>query len=123
MSFKDSVLDDCKGVFLNTGEFAEKHTVKYNGVVHADIPVLLTKVKERERTVIASSDHGQGIHRVGAVVHMALEDIDYVLPEQGRPIEIDDGEALGETFYRRYFIVTSDCEMGMITLELEAFDE
>ena len=122
MSFKDSVRADNRKVFLNPDEFAEKHTIKYNGKVYSDIPVLLTKVKERERTVL-SADHGEGIHLVGAVAHIALPDLGFVIPEQGRPIDIDDGEALGEKFYQRFYIVTSDCEMDMISLELEAYDE
>ena len=122
MSFKDSVHADNRNVFLNTSEFAEPHTIKYNGNVYTDIPVLLTKIKERKRTVLAN-DHGEGIHLVGVVAHIDLSDLGFIIPEQGRPIEIDDGEALGEKFYQRYYIVTSDCEMDMITLELEAFDE
>ena len=37
--------------------------------------------------------------------------------------EIDDGEALGKTFFRKYSVVTSKCDMGFITLELRYYDE
>lgn len=121
MSFKESVAADCKSVFLNTDEFADLHTVKYDGEIYRDIPVVLTKVKERERTVVGG-DHMQGVHLVSATAHMALEDLGCI-PEQKRHIEIDDGSALGVPFYRKFRIVTSDCEMGIVVLELEAFDE
>ena len=38
-------------------------------------------------------------------------------------IEINDGFALGKPYFRKYTVVTSDCEMGIVNLELEAYDE
>ncbi len=96
MSFKDMVAEDIANVFLNTDEFAETHTVKY---------------------------HAEGIHKVTATAHISLSDLNGVIPKQKQAISIDDGEALGKPFFRRYNILTSDCEMGMLVLELEAFDE
>lgn len=127
MDFKAMVEADNLGVFLNAMEFADRHIVKYDGITYAGddgtgIPVLLTKVKEMKRPV-AASDHMQGIHLVTATAHIALSDLDGEIPEQKQEIQIDDGTALGEPFFRRYTIVTSDCEMGMVVLELEAFDE
>ena len=46
-----------------------------------------------------------------------------MIPEQGHRFEIDDGEALGKTFFRKYSVVTSKCDMGFITLELRYYDE
>lgn len=122
MSFKDMVAADNKSVFLNISEFAEIHTVKYDGETYADIPVLLTKTKERKRPVTIT-DHMEGIHKVAAVAHITLSDLGGVVPEQKQNIYIDDGMAMGSTFFRQYTIITSDCEMGMLNLELEAFDE
>ena len=34
LSFKEAVAKDVRGVFLNTVEFSDLHTVKYNGVVY-----------------------------------------------------------------------------------------
>ncbi len=118
---------DNLGVFLNAMEFADKHIVKYDGITYdggdgTGIPVLLTKVKEMKRPAIAS-DNMQGIHLVSATAHIALSDLGGVIPEQKQDIYIDNGTALGEPFYQRYTIVTSDCEMGMVVLELEAYDE
>lgn len=122
MGFKTMVEADNLGVFLNDNEFAELHTVKYDGEIYEDIPVLLTKVKELERPALAD-DHMQGIHLVNAKAHIALSDLNGVQPEQKKIISIDDGIALGKPFFQRYRIVTSDCEMGMVALELEAYDE
>lgn len=34
--------DDLHGVFLNLDEFAERHTVIYDGETYEDIPVVIT---------------------------------------------------------------------------------
>ncbi len=122
MSFKDMVGEDIANVFLNTDEFAETHTVKYDGRVYEDIPIVLTKAKEMKRPVTVN-DHAEGIHKVTVTAHISLADLNGVIPEQKQVISIDDGEALGKPFFRRYTILTSDCEMRMVVLELEAFDE
>lgn len=126
MTFKDMVEADNKGIFLNASEFAEIHTVEYNGVVYEDIPVLLTKVKTVERPVMVignDEDHLEGLHLATSVAHIALEDMGGVIPKQKKIISISDGEAVGKPFMVQYRIVTADCEMGMINLELEAYDE
>ena len=122
MSFKEMTEADIKNVFLNDDEFASLKTVRYDGLIYSDIPVLLTKTKERERQ-IPSGDHAEGIHLVSAVAHISLSDMNGILPEQKQSIYIDNGNAIGQTYFQRYKIITSDLEMGMIVLELEAYDE
>ena len=127
MNFKDMVEADIKGVFLNADEFAEKHKVIYDdelfdGEDHEGISIVLTKVKESEHTVIPT-EGVEGIHKVSVIVHLSLSDLNGKVPEQKQMISIDDGEAAGHPFFQKYRIVTSDVEMGMICLELEAFDE
>lgn len=122
MSFKKMVEEDIGSVFLNGDEFAECHTVSYNGELYENIPLLLTKVKESEHPVVPS-EGAPGIHKVSVVVHISLHDMRGKVPEQKQLIRIDDGEALGQPFFCTYRIVTSDVEMGMIVLELEAYDE
>ena len=56
-------------------------------------------------------------------MHIALSDLDGNVPEQGQRISIDDGEALGEKFFADFKVATSMCTNGMISLELEAYDE
>ena len=122
MNFKEMVEADNKSIFLNSNEFAEIRTVEYDGITYSDIPVLLTKIKEKERPVLVD-DNMQGIHLVSSVAHIALSDLGGIIPEQKQIIKINDGEALGKPFMRSYRVITSDCEMGMINLELEAYDE
>ena len=125
MSFKEMVEADNKAVFTNAAEFAELRVVKYDGETYAGdgegIPVVLSQTKEMERPAITGKM--EGLHLVSATAHIAQADLDGVIPEQKQDISISDGEALGHPFFRRYRIVTSDCEMGMIVLELEALDE
>lgn len=122
MGFKDMVAQDNARIILNTEEFAELHTVKFDGEEYEQIPVVLTKVKQSDRTVI-QSDHGEGIYLVSAKAYFDSKDTNGQAPENGSVFEIDDGTALGRPFFRRYRVVTSEIAMGMVELELEAYDE
>lgn len=124
MSFKDQVMRDNKSVFCNPDEFAESLTVVYEGVTYAGaedkgIPAVLTRAKEKDRKQLRDDDYAEGIYRVNATMHFALEDLDGIKPEKGSKLRIsEDGE-----YYQTYYIVTSACQMGMVILELEAMDE
>lgn len=120
MSFKDMVASDIKGVFLNLDEFAETRTVIYDDIEYANIPIVLTGLKEQDRSA-SSSDHAVGLYRVTSVMHCDLKDIGGVQPEQGKVIKISDDE--DPSFYHRFYVATSTVEMGMVRLELEAIDE
>ncbi|MGN0787121.1 MAG: hypothetical protein ACI4OB_06990 [Christensenellales bacterium] len=120
MSFKDMVESDIKGIFLNVDEFGEMRTVTIDNVEYT-IPIVLSGNKTEDR-VNDNDDHAQGIYPKRLIAHIALSDLP-VVPKQGRFIGIDDGTALGEAYYQQYRIVKSDIEMGMIILELEAYDE
>lgn len=121
MSFKEMVHEDIKNVFLNPDEFAQIRTILYDGVSYEDIPIVLTAVKEQDRSQTVS-DHAQGLYLVTAVLNCALEDLDGIQPEKGRPIKINDEEG-GRGFFRKFYVAASSCEMGMIEIELEAIDE
>ncbi|MCC8156353.1 MAG: hypothetical protein LIO54_03640 [Oscillospiraceae bacterium] len=125
MGFKDMVDADIGSVFLNTAEFAETHTIVYDGVTYADIPALLTRPTLEERAQLAfstvSSDHGQGLYKVTAMLHCKMSDIGGALPERGAVLKCTDGD--GTDFLRRYYVETAVSEMGMCHLELRAFDE
>ena len=73
-SFREMIAADLHNVFLNTGEFAETRTVEYDGNRYEDIPVLLIGLEERDRSQRVD-DHVQGLYRVSAVLHCALEDL------------------------------------------------
>lgn len=122
MGFKDMVKADNAAVFLNTEEFAEFHTIKYDGETYSHIPVLLQRIKETDKGYL-TTDKIAGVYKVSAKLYINLRDIDNIIPERGRRISIDNGEAVGNTFFDDYKIVTSSPEEGMVILELELFDE
>lgn len=119
--FKDMVAADIHNVFLNTEEFAELRTIRYDGEEYVDIPIVLTGLKEQDRRQL-QSDHVQGLYLVTSVLHCALSDLGGKQPEKGGRIEINDEEG-GGGFFRRFYVASSVCEMGMLRVELEAFDE
>lgn len=122
MGFKEMVEQDNAAIILNTDEFAEFHTVKYGNKSFEHIPVILEKLKQSDRTIL-QSDHMQGVHLVSAKVYFNAKDVDNHVPRYGEWFEIDDGEALGKPFFQRYRVATAQNAMGMICLELEAYDE
>ena len=82
-AFKDMVAADNLAVFLNDGEFADRRTVRYDGAVYADIPIVLSGIKQSDRPVMVSSgDHGQGLYLASAVLHCALSDLGGNQPER-----------------------------------------
>ncbi len=117
-AFQDMVAADLHAVFLNPEEFGETRTIRYDGEVYADIPVVLTRKKEEERRKLAD-DHAQGIYRASFVLHCALSDLDGNLPEQGTRLRLGDGAG----FFRTFYVSASGCEMGMVRLEMEVLDE
>ena len=121
MSFKDMVAADLKSVFLNLDEFAVKRTVKFDGETYQDIPIVLTKTKEKDRRQTVK-DHAQGLYIVSAVLHCAMSDIGGIQPEQGQLLKVNDKEG-GGGFFHEYYVASSDVEMGMLRVELEGVDE
>ena len=118
LSFKETLKNDVKAVFLNLVEFSDLHTVKYDGKVYADIPVSLQDVEQTERQQ-AKEDHLPGIFKAKAVLYCAREDIGGKIPEQGKWLEINDGK--NPNFFNKYQIGSSGVEMGMVRIELGRF--
>ena len=115
--FKNMVQADIKNVFLNDSEFAELHTVIYDGVTYKDIPIVMSGIKEKDRQQLVW-DHVQGLYFVTTVIHCAASDLGGVVPEKGMKIKINDGD-----FFREFYVASSVNEMGMLRVELEAIDE
>lgn len=118
MSFKDMVARDIRKTFLNLDEFAEKCTVRYDGVVYKDITASLQDVSESDRQQRKMDDYAQGLHRATTIFICAAEDIggghlckDHVLEVIRR--------ADGKRYRQKYTIVSCTCEMGMVDAELE----
>ena len=119
--FKELIQSDIHQVFLDTRFFGERRTVEYEGQRYEDIPVVLTEPEEKERSRL-KEDHVQGLYRVTDVLHCALSDLGGCLPEPGQQLSINDQEG-GGGFFRRFYVAASTCKMGMLVLELGAFDE
>ena len=118
LTFKEAVANDVQGVFLNLEEFADQHTIKYDGKAYTDIPVSLQDVEQTERQQ-TKDDHLPGIFKAKSTLYCALEDIGGKLPEQGKWLEINDGR--NPKFFNKYQIGSSGVEMGMARIELGRF--
>lgn len=118
--FREMVKQDIHRVFLNTGEFAENRTVKYDGDVYTDIPIVLEGPVEEKRDRL-TDDHILGLHKVTAVLFCARSDLGGKLPKQGSTLEIARSEK-GKSF-QKYYIAASTCDMGMLYVELEAIGQ
>lgn len=115
--FKDMIARDIHKVFLNTDEFAEKRTVIYNGETYSDIPVVLESPTQEKRDQLVD-DHVQGLRKTTLTMFCALEDLGGKLPGHGDPIQISMRE--GGKHFKKYYIQTASCDMGMLCLELGA---
>ena len=121
MSFKDMIAADVHGVFLNPAEFAVRRTVVYDGKTYADIPIVLSGTKEKNRRQL-TGDHAQGLYQSQAVLHCAMSDLGGNQPEKGTRIKINDQEG-GGGFFQDFYVVSSVVEMGMVRCELGGIDE
>ena len=111
--------------FMNIDEFAEKRIVVYGGVEysgedHAGIPVVLSGLKEKDRRQLMS-DHIQGLFLVSSVLHCRIQDLGGNQPEKGARLEISDPD--DATFFRRFYVASSVCELGLLRVELDAYNE
>ena len=118
MSFREMVEADNLSVFSNLTEFADSHTVIYDGERYEAVPCVISQLKSKDRP-IAASDHAQGIYFVTAIVHFPLGSLEGNIPEKGSKIQIDDETG----FLHTYYVAQSGCDLGMVRLELEAYDE
>ena len=98
MSFRELVETDNHEIFMNLDELAEEGSIRYDGPLYESIPVVLTGAEELDCPAEALGD---------------------CTPEQGRTVEIHENG----TFFHRYRVERSVCEMGMLEMELEAIDE
>jgi hypothetical protein len=111
MTFKEQRELDIAATFLNTDEFAELLQVRYNGRDY-NIPVVIDNDEERDRAR-AASDNAVGVFTSAVRAFISFEDLG-ILPNKNTQITIDS---------ERYDIMKSVLESGMITLELECYDE
>ncbi len=120
MSFKDAVAADIKNVFLNGMEFGEERTIIYDGQRYEDIMVVISGVKEKDRQPTVQ-DHAMGLYRVSATLHCSIDDLGGKQPEKGQKIRISTQG--NKNFFQTFWVAKSDCELGMLRVELEAIEE
>ncbi len=118
MSFRELVESDNHEIFMNLDELAEERSIRYDGTLYESIPVVLTGAEEQARNRL-SHDHAEGLYRVTSILYCPAEALGGCTPEQGRTVEIHENG----TFFHRYRVERSVCEMGMLEMELEAIDE
>ena len=129
MTFKETIQKDVFETFLTVDEFAERHTIVYDGVTYADILAVLEGPDELERKPVSAgggvgggrADSAAGLYQVSVILHCATADLGGKQPEQGQKIKISDQE--DSRFFHAYYIAASHDEMGMLRVELEAIEE
>ena len=119
MSFKDTLVKDIDNVILNLNEFAENHTIIYDGVTYRDIPIVLIGIEEKERQA-SSSDHSQGLYLVTDRFYCNA-DVFCGLPEKGQTIKISDSRY--KDYLNKYHIARSEINLGMVRVDMEAVNE
>ena len=120
--FKATVQEDNARIFLNTAEFGEIRTIQYDGETYENIPVVLNGNRQTERHVTRpEQDHAQGFYSHFFILHCRLSDLGGNRPEQNAVLAINGKE--GGTFFHRFRVQSSNIEIGMLKVELEALDE
>ena len=125
-TLKELIAADVQDVFLNTDEFADKYDVEYDGEIYYDVSVVLTEnLQAAPRSLnmgraASERDELHGIYARNMLAHLDARDFP-VRPERGQWITLTDRHPNG--FSRRYRILESGLEMGMVVLTLEALDE
>jgi hypothetical protein len=109
--------------FTNLQEFGELRTVRYDGETFTAIPVVLDEVMQSERynTRRMKSDYGQGLYKGAVRLHCRRCDLEGKLPEHGAALEIESERKNG--FFRKYTVLESRCDEGMLMVTLERVDE
>lgn len=118
MSFRGMVESDNQKVFMCVDEYADPRIIKYDGKTYREVPCVISKLKEKER-VTNMRDHAQGLYLVSAILHCPSVNLDGIVPEKGGLISISDNDG----FFCEYYVAQSGCDLGMIRLELEAYNE
>ena len=129
MTFKETIQKDVFETFLTVDEFAERHTIVYDGVTYADILAVLEGPDELERKPVSAgggvgggrSDSAAGLYQVSVILHCNTADLGGKQLEQGQKIKISDPE--DSLFFHAYYVAASHDEMGMLRVELEAIEE
>lgn len=105
MDFKDCIVADLHGVFLNENEFAELHTVDGK-----PMRVLIDDDALLERDAARGGVHTDGLYKTRRLLYLSKADYGG-RPAPGKALNLDD---------RIWYVVQAEDAAGMLTLELEA---
>lgn len=118
--FLNMVAQDNVRVFLNLSEFAKPRTIVYDGKTYEGVPCMINGLHESKRSTTAS-DHSMGMYKVTQILHCTKESLGGVQPEVGTRLKISDED--DPTFFWEYYVASSNCEEGMLRVELEGIYE
>lgn len=118
--FQKMLQEDLKNVFLSCDEFAEERTIIYDGETYENVPVILSGIKEKNRTT-SVTDHAQGLHIATHVLHCARESLCGNQPEVGQRLKLSDEQ--NPRYFHSFYVSASLYEFGMLRVELEAITE
>ena len=104
MTFKETIKQDIRTVFLNFDEFGEKHTISGQEVL---IIIDENELTEREKKI--RRNEGE-LHKKQFLFYIAAEDFG-LLPDPGKMLNLDG---------RQYEIMEAENEDGIYSISLEA---
>ena len=106
MTFKDTIKQDVRAVFLNFDEFGEIHTI-----FGQDVLIIIDENELTEREKRIRRNEGE-LHKKQLLFYIAAEDFG-PLPDPGRILHLDG---------KRYEIMEAENEDGIYSISLEAVD-
>lgn len=122
-SFRAQLEADCLQVFLNPEEFGETRSVRCDGTVYEDVPVVLAESGELERhnTRIMKTDHAQGLYKGKTRLFCRVADLGGRTPEFGATVELESRKKNG--FWIKYTVESAARDEGVADLLLRRVDE
>ncbi len=106
MTFKDTIKQDVRAVFLNFDEFGEIHTI-----FGQDVLIIIDENELTEREKRIRRNEGE-LHKKQLLFYIAAEDFG-PLPDPGRILNLDG---------KQYEIMEAENEDGIYSISLEAVD-
>lgn len=105
MTFREQVVADLSGVFINLDEFAETHTLD-----NTELLAVVSRDSSAKRSTLSSRNYS-GLHGDFATVNFRAADFAR-RPKQGENIKLDG---------KLYKVDSCSVAMGMVTLKIGAY--
>lgn len=122
-AFRKQLEADSTGVFLNSDEFGQVRTVRYDGEVYENISIVLDEGVEvpHHNNKIMKTDHSKGLLKGQTRLYCQRADLGGHLPEVEDCLELESEKRQG--FWIKYTVAESGCDEGMLNLLLKKVDE